>query len=205
MSVRIPVPRHARDLFSLKKVCDVSPDFTLDHQGAGIVITTSDSGAFMFQINDERHPDPRCRGRFQLWGGRMELTDGSPFATLERELYEEWRNQDVAREVLQYVKGQDPASFTLHSNGGTGEPYMYGLHVYFAVVPAPTFMDWFTELERMGFNEGRLCVLTRDVVEHYIHDTSKQRLFLGHQLEVLEYYFEHNKVLRFLPALTSPA
>jgi|GEM_PF-4678937 hypothetical protein len=158
----------------------------------------------MFQVNDDRHPDPRCRGRLQLWGGRMEPADDGPFATLERELLEEWRNQEIAREVLRFVKGQEPTSFTLQSNGGTGEPYMYGLHVYFAVVPGTMFMDWFAELERMGFNEGTLCILTRDVVEHYIQDPSKQRLFLGHQLEVLQYYFEHNKVLRFMPALSSP-
>lgn len=158
----------------------------------------------MFQVNDARHPDPRCHGKTQLWGGRMEPKDeGVPFATLERELHEEWRDQSVAREVSRYVKWQRPTSFNLESSGGSNEPYVYCFHVFFAITTRQMFMDWFTRLEGSGFNEGRLEVLTRATVEDYIADPKKQRLFLGNQHIVLEYYFEHNEILRYLPALTS--
>lgn len=183
-----------------------SLDSKIDHQSAGVIIATCEgTGAFMFQVNDQRHPDPRCHGKIQLWGGRMEPEDeGDPFVTLERELHEEWRDHSVAREVSRYVKGQYPTSFTLQSSGGSNDSYVYCFHVFFAIATKQMFMDWFTRLEGSGFNEGRLEVLERGAVEHYIADPKKQRLFLGNQHLVLEYYFQHNEILRYLPALTSP-
>ncbi len=154
---------------------------------------------------DTDDDDVRVARLFHAYGPRMEPEDeGDPFVTLERELHEEWRDHSVAREVSHYVKGHHPTSFTLQSSGGSNDSYIYCFHVFFAIATKQMFMDWFTRLEGSGFNEGRLEVLERGAVEHFIADPKKQRLFLGNQHLVLEYYFQHNEILRYLPALTSP-
>ena len=116
----------------------------LDHQSVGVIIACPGLYKFLFQVNDEGHPDPRCRGRMQLWGGHMkEEDDNNPFLALKRELSEEWCDQSVVEEVSRCVSRQTPRRFILQSNGGSPHPYRYSLDVFLALAPRELFMDWF--------------------------------------------------------------
>lgn len=171
----------------------------LDHESVGVIITCPKLGAFMFQQNGNEHPDPRCRGKYQLWGGRMEPQDnGDPYVALNRELHEEWRDQGVADEVMATIDRRVlPTSFTPWSNGGTKRPYRYRLHTYLAIANQHQYMDWFTRLTVHGFNEGHLTVMDRQCVELHIEDFDKRKLFLGGLSDVLKYYFDVNEILRY--------
>ncbi|MFO0764993.1 MAG: hypothetical protein U0487_03035 [Patescibacteria group bacterium] len=171
----------------------------IDHESVGVIITCPKLGAFMFQLNGDEHPDPRCRGKYQLWGGRMEPQDrGNPFEALRRELYEEWRDHRVADAVLTSIgPRQRPKIFTPWSSGGTHQPYRYRLYTFLALANQDRYMDWFTSLEAAGYNEGRLTVMDRKCVELHIDDVEKSKLFLGSQNEVLREYFTLDEALRY--------
>lgn len=170
----------------------------LHHESVGVIISCLGLGTFMFQLNGKEHPDPRCRGKYQLWGGRMEPTDHhDPRFALERELYEEWRAHDVVAEVLSAITPhQRPKSFDLKSSGGTDHPYLYRLHTFLAIVAPETYMDWLIRLNGAGFNEGALSVLERKTVQEYIY-SSEHTQFLGNLSTVLDYYLKHEEPFRY--------
>ena len=175
-----------------------SEKVVLHHESVGVIISCLDLGTFMFQLNGKEHPDPRCQGKYQLWGGRIEPVDnGDPYLALKRELYEEWRAHDVADEVLSVITSeQRPKSFVLKSNGGTDHPYHYRLHTFLALVESSAYMDWLVRLNETGYNEGTLSVLERKTVQDYIYSKDESR-FLGSLSSVIDYYLKHEELLRY--------
>lgn len=163
------------------------------HHGVGVLIACEEAGSFLFQRKDDRHPDPRCRDRYSLWGGVVKDEDGIDeeryYRALCRELHEEWCHQLSADYVCKALWGQVPKFFTLSSNGGTGHPYRYRYATFSLLIPNIFYLDIISNLERHGYNEGMLTIMDRSSVEGLIADPDRHKEFLGGLHDVLAYYF----------------
>lgn len=124
--------------------------------GAAVLLQSLGGRGFLLLQKIDHRPKSLYHGKYSWFGGRAKRGENS-YQVLERELREEWRDQELVTEILRAAIMQPPLELPAREWGG-----MYKFHPYIATANYTEMERWIGTLQMEGaVREGRAVFLSR--------------------------------------------